>query len=200
MRKIDTSRKAKIVLVAGSSGSGKSAWTKKQITRAARLIVWDIEGEYSDTIKGIKTINKISDLARELKKTVRGKFAFVGNKGDFDAFCRCVFAWGDCVCVVEELAGVTTPAKAPDAWHTLVSRGRKYGIEIFAITQRPAESDKTIFGNATVIHVGRLTRGSDRAYMAREMDLPQAELDALKPLEWIERYQSGEKKAGKVTF
>ncbi|MBE0471515.1 MAG: hypothetical protein IBX55_18640 [Methyloprofundus sp.] len=200
MRKVDTSRAAKIVVVTGKSGSGKSAWTKKQISRSSRLIIWDIDDEYSGAVKGIKRITNIKELASELKKTVRGKFAFVGAVSDFDLFCRCAFAWGDCVCVVEELADVTSPGKAPPAWGQLVRRGRKYGISIYAVTQRPAESDKTIIGNASLLHVCQMQKATDRRYMAAEMDISQTEIDQLKPLEYIEKNSAGEIKRGKITF
>lgn len=199
MRKIDTSRNADITLVSGSAGSGKSAWTKKQIAKETRLAIWDIDDEYSE-IRGVKRITKISEFAKALLNADKGKFAFVGNRDDFDMFCRCVFAWSDCTCVTEELSGVTSPGKAPDGWGELVRRGRKYGIKIIAVTQRPSESDKTIVGNASCIHVGRLARAQDRKYMANEMDVPQADLDALKPLEFIEKFATGEVKTGKVTF
>lgn len=198
--KVDTSRQASIVLVTGSSGSGKSAWVKKQIVRARRLIIWDIDDEYSEKITGVTRVTDIKELARALKSSQNGKFAFVGSVADFDLFCRCVFAWGACVCVVEELADVTSPAKAPPGWGQLVRRGRKYGIAIYAVTQRPSESDKTIVGNCTLIHVCKMSKASDRNYMAKEMDISQAEIDQLKPLEFIEKYQTGEIKRGRLRF
>lgn len=197
--RVDTSLEAKITIVTGSSGSGKSAWTKQQIRKARRLLIWDIDDEYGD-LTGIKTFNHLGQLAVALKNSKVGKFRYVGAFADFDLFCQCVFAWGSCVCVVEELAGVTTPAKAPPGWHTLVSRGRKRAITIYAITQRPSESDKTIMGNASTFHAGRMNRQSDRAYMAKEMDIPLQEITDLKPLEFIEKYADGSKSNGKVTF
>lgn len=199
MLKIDTSQEAKISIVTGSSGSGKSAWTKQQISKAARLIVWDIDDEYGE-IRGIQTFSNLGELARAVRNAKKGKFRYIGAFADFDTFCKIVFAWGGCVCVVEELAGVTTPAKAPVGWHTLVSRGRKRGIHIYAITQRPSESDKTIMGNASMFHAGRMNRAGDRVYMAKEMDIPIEDINALQNLEFIEKYADGSVKAGKVTF
>ncbi len=196
--KVDVSRKALIVVVCGSAGSGKSAWTKRQVRRAPRLVVWDIDDEYS--AERCQRITSIPQLARALRTHKRGRFAYVGKPSDFEAFCKAAFAWGECAVVAEELADVTSPGKAPDGWGELVRRGRKRGISIFAVTQRPSESDKTIVGNASVIHVGRLNRAADRAYMAREMDIPQSEIDALKPLEWIEKHADGTVKRGQPRF
>jgi hypothetical protein len=96
------------------------------------------------------------------------------------------------------LAGVTSPAKAPEGWHTLVSRGRKRGIVIYGVTQRPSESDKTIMGNSTLKHVGMMPRAKDRKYMADEMDIDVRLLD-LEPLEYVEK-SGKEVKKGRVIF
>lgn len=197
--RINTSLEARITIITGSSGSGKSAWTKQQVNKARRLLIWDIDDEYGD-LTGIKTFNNLGQLAFVLKNSKIGRFRYVGAFADFDLFCQCVFAWGKCVCVVEELAGVTTPAKAPQGWHTLVSRGRKRDITIYAITQRPSESDKTIMGNASTFHAGRMNREADRVYMAKEMDINLQEIKDLKPLEFIEKYADGSKNNGKVKF
>lgn len=199
--KVDTSRKALIVAVVGSSGSGKSAWTKQQpeVRKAKRLVVWDIDDEYSD-ISGIKEIKTIAALAKALRTSKTGRFRFTGGQSYFDDFCKIVFAWGECTAVVEELADVTSPGKAPDGWGTLVRRGRKRGIILFAVTQRPAESDKTIMGNASIIHCGRMQKATDQKYMAGEMNIPIDLLKGLKPLEYLERKNTGEAYRGKVTF
>jgi hypothetical protein len=111
------------------------------------------------------------------------------------------FSWGNCTAVAEETADVTTPAKAPVGWGTLVRRGRKRGISIIGVTQRPAESDKTIIGNATKIHCGMLKRPQDRKYMALEMDVPLQVVNELKPLEWLEVVAGIEgHKKGKLRF
>jgi len=43
---VDVTLKANITVVCGSSGSGKSAWTKRQIKGRGRVIVWDVDEEY----------------------------------------------------------------------------------------------------------------------------------------------------------
>jgi hypothetical protein len=190
MGRVNVSNKAKIVVVCGASGSGKSAWTKKQITRAKRLLIWDIDDEYTG-----ERINKQADLVAKLRTEKAGVFRYVGKAKDFSFFCKCAFAWGRCTVVAEEIAGVTSPGKAPEGWHMLVSRGRKRGISIYAVTQRPSESDKTVFGNASALHVGRMTRKKDRVYIAGELDCKVDILDDLQPLDYVHREMS----TGKVT-
>lgn len=193
-RKVDTSLSACIELFCGSSGSGKSSKVKEKIEIAFkqgvnRLIVFDPDDEYG-TIKGIKTVRSAVDLIEILKKHTKKalKVRFVAN-GDkaFGVWCNCVFVWGNCIAIAEEIAGVTTPSKAPKHWHTLVSRGRKRGIWIYAVTQRPSESDKTILGNVSRIWCGRMARAKDRKYMADELDVYPSDLVDLMALEYLER-------------
>jgi hypothetical protein len=197
--KVNTALTAKITVVCGGSGSGKSAWVKQQIKTAPRVVVWDIDDEYSGEIKSMERLTSLRDLIDKLGNRKKGKFCYVGKPDDFNVWCKAVFAWGNCVAVAEELAGVTSPAKAPEGWHTLVSRGRKRGIVIYGVTQRPSESDKTIMGNSTLKHVGMMPRAKDRKYMADEMDINVQLLNDLEALEYIEK-SGKEVKKGRVTF
>ncbi len=63
--------------------------------------------------------------------------------------------------IVEELADVTTPQKAPESWGVLLRRGRKYGISTYAVTQRIQEIDKTIIGNMAQFMVFQHVRPKD---------------------------------------
>lgn len=179
-----------ITVVVGSSGSGKSRWVKRQVERAPRVLVYDTDAEYCE-LPGFQRIDRARDLMRKLARAARGRFAFVPANPHapelFDLWARAAFAWGNCAAVAEELADVTAPGKAPPGWGMLVRRGRKRGVRVFAITQRPSESDKTAIGNATRLHVGALARALDRAYMARELDIDELHLAELAPLQFIER-------------
>ena len=200
--KINTALAASIGVVCGSSGSGKSVTVKKAVAKAERLLIWDIDDEYSgpEGVPGVVRVSNMAELARKLATAKKGKFAYVGKVVDFGAWCRAAFAWGHCAVVAEELAGVTSPGKAPPDWHTLVSRGRKRGIALIGVTQRPAESDKTIMGNASFIQVGRLSRAQDRRYMASEIDIAEEHINGLENLQYIKKNMArNEYVAGKIT-
>lgn len=192
--RVDTSRQAQIKYICGASGSGKSWYVKEQIKSAQRLIIFDPDDEYKALTN--VTVNALHELAAALAKAGekgRLKIRIVGNgKRIFEGFARCAFAWGNCVAVAEEIAGVTSPSKAPDAWHTLVSRGRKRGITIYAVTQRPAEADKTVLGNASHLHAGRLSRLKDQKYIADELNLHIDYIKNLANLEYYERNMSAD--------
>lgn len=196
--------RARIVLVCGGSGTGKSAWVKREIAKARRLLVWDVTGEYARA--GLTPLSSCAELVAAIRAPA-GRLAFVphptakrGLSSLFDFWSRCAYAWAGATIVADELADVTTPAKAPEGWGMVIRRGRHRGLAVYAVTQRPAESDKTTVGNATLIHCCRLKRATDRAYMAREMGIDQSRLDALAPLDWLESDDRGRVKAGKLTF
>ena len=190
MSRVDVTRKAAIHVRCGSSGSGKSWGVKLDLKRlkASRVIIFDPDDEYGD-VPNVVTVLTAGDLIETLKRFPRGglKIRYVANGSEaFDLWSRAAFAWGNCVAVAEELAGVTSPNKAPHGWHTLVSRGRKRGIIIYAVMQRPAECDKTVIGNATTIRAGRMTRDMDRRYIANETGVDRSKYAVLQPLEFIE--------------
>lgn len=172
----------KLVVAVGASRSGKTAWVKQQLQAKARCLVWDVEGQYVQA--GFRKVTTAAALVAAIQEPGPLKIAFVPRALDqFAFFCKAAWVFarqpGHKAVGVEELADVTTPAKAPDGWGILVRRGLKYDCDIFAITQRPAESDKTIMGNASVIHCCRLQRAADRKYVAAEMDVPVKEIETL---------------------
>lgn len=201
----------KLTVSVGSSRSGKSAFVIQQVKKHKRIVVWNIKDNERDLSNyderfGFKRVYKKTDLINEIKKNPMGnlRLCYVPNSlKDFEWWSKLAYAWGrikPCTIIAEELADVTTPAKAPQAWGMLVRKSLGYGCNIYAVTQRPAESDKTIMGNASIIHCGRLARHGDRVYMSKEMDIKPQELSILKPLEWVEKYDSGEVKSGKLKF
>lgn len=184
MRRPNNNLPAEIVVVCGSTGSGKSHGIKARIARERCVLVWDAKNEYGSLpgFKGTHSPAEFVALAR-----AGGRVAFAASPDQFAFFCRVVWARGDCLCIAEELAGVTGTAKACGAWHQILTQGRGYGIRTIGITQRPAEIDKTIIGNATLIRSHRLTRLNDCKAVAAELDVPIEKLRALQGFEFVER-------------
>lgn len=193
-------RDGELGVYTGSSRYGKTHQVKKRIKTAPRAIVWSVKesmDRYADTWRDSVKVYSLADLARRVRALGRrpGHLIYIPESlKDFEGWARCAFAMGiiePCTVVAEELADVTTPAKAPDGWGNLVRQGLGYGINIYAVTQRPAESDKTIMGNWTFLHTHHMTRSRDRAAMAEEMDLPAEDIRALKKYQFIERWAGG---------
>lgn len=164
----------------------------QQIPRTAELVVWDTVGEWSRR-RMVTPARTLRELHAAIVSNTPIRVGYTGliSRANFEVFCKLAWVWMRCkrgrVLVIEELADVTSPAKAPDAWGEIVRKGRHEGGSLYALTQRPAESDKTIAGNADVIHTGRLSFPRDRKSLAEYLDVPEADVTALPSLHYIER-------------
>jgi len=180
------------VAVAGQSRWGKTTWVKSRIAGAARVLVWDVRGEY--LADGFTAARSIPELAGLLRESWMGpaRIAYWGSLADFPEWCGLAYAWVQlwpCVAVAEEVADVTTTAKAMGPWGDLVRKGLFYGLHLYAVTQRPQETDKSLWGNATCLHSHGFIAAPDRRYMADRLGCDVSVLDGLNPGEWVERWQ-----------
>lgn len=194
-------REGKLFAVTGASRSGKSLWTAQEVAGERRLLVWDLLGEWAARYR-CRRVTSLRELADALSgPPARLAFYRPGMVEQFPTFCRLAWVWvrlAPGALVIEETASVTQPGKAPLEWGDVLRMGLRYGVNIYALTQRPAESDKTAFGNASVIHAGRAVTPRDRATMAEYLDVPKERVAALRPLEFIERHANGALIDGRV--
>ena len=65
--------------------------------------------------------------------------------------------------------------------------GRGYGVEVFALSQRPASIDKDFFSNMSMLHVGRMNFDDDVKTCAKALRVPVVEVQNLTGFKWIER-------------
>ncbi len=186
------------ILVTGASGSGKTSWAIRAIPARAPLLAWDATGEISQRLVLYPT-RSFQELSESIISDIRGgrpcpmRVGYVGpvTPEHFEAFCKLAWVWirsrrGNTL-LVDELADVTSPGKAPAAWGEICRKNRFRGGIVYALTQRPAESDKTILGNCALIHCGRQNTTRDRKYVAEVLDVPVEEVKALQDLQYIER-------------
>lgn len=166
------------------------------VAGADRLLVFDSIGEFSRTrrVTPVHSIQALGELViADVRQPGPFRYGYVGpvTREHFDTFCRLAWVWLRSkagTLVVEELADVTSPAKAPAAWGAIVRKCRHIkGAHVFALTQRPAESDKTIVGNAAVVHAGFFNFPEDADYCARILRVDVGELLELPEFHFIER-------------
>lgn len=179
-----------IMSVVGASGCGKTTWTMRQAARDARLIAWDYQGQWA--AHGCTPIRSIPELARACSSREHGQYAYIGPVDTFDAFCRVALLWlklGACTIVIEELAEVTSPGKAPPGWGELVRWAHKLSGRLIVLTQRPQESDKTSLGNSKRIVCFAVNGEDDAKYMAKRINVEWAAVASLdyERHEYIER-------------
>lgn len=181
-------------VVVGASGSGKSSWLRSlpELAKARRFIAWDPDQDHK-----CHHCTSRAEFARTLKGAVAsGKPFRVGlcidpTPANFEFFCRCVWAIASADalvhCVVEELADVTTSGKASATWGQMIRRGRKYGLVLYAVTQRPAEIDKTTYSQCVNRWCGRLDNEIDAKRMAQLLNVPPQRVSELEPLQFLYR-------------
>lgn len=191
-----------MVYAIGRSRSGKTQWIKQQIKKDKRIIVWDIQGEYS-LQKGFVSVESIGALIAKLKVGGALKIAYQPNSlKEFEIFCRCAYNWlrqDVCTIIIEELADVSSAGKAPDAWGIICRRGLKFGPSIYASTQRPQEADKTILGNTSMVHIHAPNTQADRDYIAKKIGVDEETIPSEK-LYFLQKYSEGAVKTGKLKF
>jgi len=196
-----------LVVISGASRSGKTAWVKKQVATAPRIIAWDPEDQWAQ-LRGYLKATSRAQLLALAKQGGAVKVAYVAGgdlKAEFDFWAGCVMYAGryvaPVVAIAEELADVTTPSKAPGNWGILIRRGLKRGITIYAISQRWSEADKTAVGNASRFVLFRQSSGDDVAYLSRKTRVPLQEIEGLKPLEFVDfNALTGDIERGKLRF
>jgi ABC-type dipeptide/oligopeptide/nickel transport system ATPase component len=214
---MSVSNKAMCDAVIGKSGSGKSEITKRGIKKmkSKRIVVWSPDeflpdgkplDNWAGNIGG-KVVRSIPELIAELKKP-SFKVVFVPSMDhktrmrQFDFFCKAVFAAKNLVCVVEELAFVTSPnpSLVLESWSMLSLRGRKMGIHLIGITQRPSHIDKNFLGNCSRVTCLALKYPADRKAVADTTLIPVGEIAKLQPLQYIVANDDQPLQYGNLTF
>ena len=180
-----------LVVIGGASRCGKTEYVKREVRKAARVIAWDCEDQFS-RLPGWVRVTTRAGLSEYAKSKASFKVAYVAGgalAAEFNFWALCVFFAGrhvaPLVCVAEELADVTTPSKAPGNWGILLRRGLKRGITIYAISQRWSEADKTAVGNASEFVLFRQSSLDDVRYLSKKTGLPVDVLSGLKPLQYV---------------
>lgn len=196
----------RIVIVSGKSRSGKTVYVERRTRTEKRVFVWDSEDQWSK-LRGYQRVTTRAELARLADKSGPCKVAYVASDNlaaEFGFFAQCAFHWGRYhgggVVIAEELADVTTTAKAPGHWGVLIRRGLKRGLTLYCISQRWAEADKTAFGNASEFVCFMAASFDDVKYLERKTRIPGTTLEGLRPLEYV-RYEPGKPlERGKIKF
>lgn len=182
-----------MILACGASQSGKTYWVREQLKAAKRVMVWDCEGQYEDICPTVATsLRQLANILKRNPKNIRISYQPTSLK-DFEGFCKLAFFFCDCgleyketngepmrtYIVAEEISDVTSPSKAPNGWGILLRRGLKRNAYIIGVTQRPSESDKTIIGNCSQMHVCGLGRYQDEVYLAKELKVELSEVQGI---------------------
>lgn len=196
----------RLIVVGGASRSGKTAYVKKAVAKARRIFAWDPEAQWCE-LPGWRRVTTKAELLKAAQSPGAAKIAYVAG-GDLAAEFG---FWAGCVmystryvdptsAIAEELADVSTPGKAPSNWGILLRRGLKRGGDIYAISQRWQEADKTAIGNASEFILFRQNGKKAARYLADQTGVPEESIPKL-PLEFV-RFDptTGNISTGKLRF
>lgn len=197
----------RLYVIAGASRSGKTAWTVRQVKTARRVFAWDPEAQWCE-LPGWRKVTTRAGMLDAAQRPGPQRIAYVAGgalAAEFDFWAGCVMYAGRYVepleAIAEELADVTTPAKAPGNWGILIRRGLKRGITLRCISQRWSEADKTAVGNASDFVIFRQSSGDDVRYLSRKTRVQESEINDLAPLQFVHMDAlTGEISRGKLTF
>lgn len=182
-------------LVAGATGSGKSQVMRQKLLPQGfghRVLLWDPDEDH----RGTRFTDRAA-YARAVRQALASGKGFRlawsgrGDVATFEWWCQVVWAALDgrhlTYIGIEELADVSpSVGKASPAFGELLRKGRKYGAVLAMATQRGAEVSKTCWTQVAEKWIGQ-QQGGDVARMAREADVAESDLRALKPLEFFRK-------------
>lgn len=197
----------RLYVIAGASRSGKTAWTVRQVKGARRVFAWDPEAQWCE-LPGWRKVTTRAGMLDAAQRPGPQRIAYVTGgqlQTEFDFWAGCVMYAGRYVApleaIAEELADVTTPAKAPGNWGILIRRGLKRGITLRCISQRWSEADKTAVGNASDFVIFRQSSGDDVRYLSRKTRVQEGEINDLAPLQFVHMDAlTGNISRGKLNF
>lgn len=196
----------RLIVVGGASRSGKTAYVRRQVEKEPRAWAWDPEDQWAE-LPGWHRVTSAAELITLAQSPGPQRVAYVAG-GDLSAAFG---VWAGLVlyaaryvkplvAVAEELADVTTPAKAPGNWGILLRRGLKRGLRVYAISQRWQEADKTALGNASEFVLFRQVGPTAARYLSRMTGVAESAIP-LAPLEFV-RFDptNGKTTRGRLTF
>ncbi|MFZ3219888.1 MAG: ATP-binding protein [Rhodoferax sp.] len=193
---------ATVIGIMGATGSGKShtlrLFLKKSTVARKRSIFWSPKeaiDRYQDLYPGSIVCTTTSAVLQALRAAGKGAVHIVfvptlnkkKDKALFGVVCKIAKAAGNIALIAEEIGTVVDPNGGADGWYELVTMGRAYGVEMYALSQRPASIDKDFFSNMSVLHVGRMNYDDDVKVCAKSLRVPADDVANLTGYQWIER-------------
>ncbi|MCW5728147.1 hypothetical protein [Parvibaculum sp.] len=177
---------AELTLVVGRRGSGKSTLTKGLLKDRPKVLVFDPQAEYGG--RGwVRCETRIEILRAMRKRWATGfKIAYVPDAGNEAEELHAVsllclsanapyndYADPRKLTLVVEEANLSIPSRQLpgdlNGIQRVINQGRHFGIEVIAVTQRPAMVSINFRGNVATSYVFPLAEEDDRDAMVKKM-------------------------------
>lgn len=194
---------ATVVGIFGATGSGKSYTlrqflAKSKVAKRRSIFISPKEklDRYQDMYPGSIVCTTTSAVLQALKAAgPRGTVHLVfiptlnkkKDKALFGVICKMAKAAGNIAVIAEEIGTMVEPNGGADGWYELVTMGRAYGVEMYALSQRPASIDKDFFSNMSMVHVGRMNYDDDAKACSKALRVPVEDVANLTGYQFIRR-------------
>lgn len=158
---------ARIAIVLGRKGSGKSTRVKAALAKWKRWVAWDLRGEYGE-IPGARTWHDVREFAAHLASggTIERE-VFACPAWQFEAWCRWVFETGDLVAVIEEITRYVSAGHAPAALQDLFDRNRHARVWLVCVGARLAGIPKGLVHQADDVCSASMELPADVDFLAK---------------------------------
>lgn len=172
------------VVVVGKTGSGKSYWTIRNISKFKRVVFFDPKHEHSKNFPVAMKTQKLSDL----KNFMKNKEYFILyqpfeiSEESFNELCKICFKKGNVVLCLDEVERLKFVY-----WHEKIIRmGRKRGVGIWHLIQRPSFIPSNyILSESDHLILFKLNLKADRNKIAGIIGEKAEELRTLKEFHYL---------------
>ncbi len=155
----------------GIRGYGKSTMARHLVTGAPRLLAYDPFGEHDALALDFADLVDFLDYAPSLAG-FRVSLREAGHEADFCGLALAVARElqreqppGGLTVLLEEADLIARPGQEPPVFQDLIARGRHDGIELVAVSRRPAEVSRLITSQAEFFYVFRTQEPRDVTYL-----------------------------------
>lgn len=159
---------ARICLIVGRKGSGKSFRIKRGLAGVPVWVVWDLRGEYAHAEHGVSGARLWTDVRDFFRFLLAGgvvqREVFACPVWQFDAWATWVFETGNMLAVIEELPRVCSAGKSSPALDELLDRNRHAGVDLIAACSRTAGIPKSLVHQVDEVLVSQTREPNSLAY------------------------------------
>jgi len=178
----------KVILIIGKRGSGKSYLAQRMIARDRRLLIYDINAEYTGgVVFGTETQEKFKLFwLGTYKANFRLIYQPIQPKKELIYLAQLVFALGNLTFVVEEIDSICTAYDLPETFSRIIARGRHRNITLIGVTPAPFGIHRDLTRQAKEIYVFNTKEPRDREYLRNLLGQEiEPKLDALEQYQYV---------------
>ena len=166
----------------GRKGHGKSSLVKQRIQHEDRLIIRDPRKEYRQGVIFTSFLDLMQELERE-PKTFQCICRFEDPEDD-DSLLAFVRDFRNITFVAEEVDEICKPQSVHPDFEWMLKYGRHYGIDVYAVSRRPAETNVMLRSQADTIISFKQSEPADLEYLAKRGFDP-AQLKSLEKFQFV---------------